>query len=172
MPRLLGSGRKQARCDASLRAELLANIVLSGGAAAMPGLADRLRSEVAALAAAAAERLGGVAPPVHVSAPPPRAPLDAAGGGRAARGAPTPPLAEPNPLYEPLECPLPEAMEGGMQQGYLESHAKAVRRAATCEHSAWLGGSLLASEAAYPQRWLSIREYLAEGPAAVHSKCF
>ena len=122
---------------------------------------------------AARKILGGVAPHVHVSAPPSRAPCAAAGSGSATTpslpGA-TPP-ADPNPLFDALELPLPEIMEM-MQRGYLESHAKAVERAASCEHSAWLGGSRLASEAASPQRWLTAREYEAEGPAGVHAKCW
>ena len=182
-----GSGLHQmvvdavSRCDASLRAELLGNIVLTGGAAAMPGLAERLRREVSALAAADAERLGGVAPHVRVSAPPPSSATRAAAGSSTA--ALSAPPADPNPFYDALEAgsmSVEEAMaaargsatwHAGAPAGYVESHAKAVQRAAVCEHSAWLGGSRLASEAC-PQRWLTAREYEADGPAGVHAKCW
>lgn len=168
-----GSGLHQmvfdavSRCDASLHAELLGNVVLTGGAGAMPGLAERLRREVSALAAADAERLGGVAPHVHVSAPPSGATRAAAGSSTAALS--TPP-ADPNPFYDALELPLPEGVQG--ITAYVESHAKAIQRAVACEHSAWLGGSRLASEAASPQRWLTAQEYEAHGPASVHAKCW
>jgi len=59
-----------------------------------------------------------------------------------------------------------------MREGYLESHAKAVERAASCEHSAWLGSSRLASEPASPQRWLTAREFERAGPASVRAKCW
>ena len=152
-------------CDAELRGELLANIVLSGAAATMPGLADRLTIEVDKLVAAAAERLGGVHALlcVHVSAPPPSGapPADAASGGEAPADS-----TEPNALYDQLA-------QGGMEAGYLAGHAQAVKRAATAmwEHSAWLGGSCLASDPPCPQGWITAREYLTSRPAVAHSKC-
>jgi actin len=38
------------RCDAAVRRDLLANVVLAGGTAMLPGLADRVQKELAALA--------------------------------------------------------------------------------------------------------------------------
>jgi actin-related protein len=39
-------------------------------------------------------------------------------------------------------------------------------------HSAWLGGSILASLSTFQQMWISKEEYDESGPAIVHRKCF
>lgn len=43
---------------------------------------------------------------------------------------------------------------------------------ASPEHSAWIGGSMLASTPTFQQMWISKREYDEAGPAIVHRKCF
>merc|ERR1739838_1082879 len=52
------------KCDVDIRKELYSNIVLSGGTTMYPGIAERLRNEVAALAPKSV--------PVKVLAPPER----------------------------------------------------------------------------------------------------
>ena len=39
-------------------------------------------------------------------------------------------------------------------------------------HSAWIGGSMLASTSAFQQMWISQQEYDEVGPSIVHRKCF
>jgi actin-related protein len=40
------------------------------------------------------------------------------------------------------------------------------------KYSVWIGGSILASLATFPQMWISRSEYQASGPSIVHRKCF
>merc|ERR1711953_679115 len=40
------------------------------------------------------------------------------------------------------------------------------------EHSAWIGGSILASLSTFQQMWISKQEYDESGPSIVHKKCF
>ena len=39
-------------------------------------------------------------------------------------------------------------------------------------HLVWLGGSILASESTFSQKWISKSEYDESGPGIVHRKCF
>ena len=40
------------------------------------------------------------------------------------------------------------------------------------KHSAWIGGSILASFSTFQQMWISKQEYDESGPSIVHRKCF
>lgn len=49
---------------------------------------------------------------------------------------------------------------------------KVLDQERTCRHSAWVGGSILASLLTFQQMWISKAEYDESGPSIVHRKCF
>jgi actin len=91
------------KCDMSLRKDLYANIVLSGGTTMFPGFPERIEQEITRLAP---ERMN-----IKVVASPER------------------------------------------------------------KHLAWIGGSILASLATFPQMVITREEYNDAGPGIVHQKC-
>jgi actin len=91
------------KCDADVRRDLYANIVLSGGTTLFKGFAERFEKEIVRLAPATAK--------IKVIAPPDR------------------------------------------------------------KYAVWIGGSILASLADFPQIVVMHEEYNDEGPSIVHRKC-
>ena len=91
------------KCDVDIRKDLYSNIVLCGGSTMFPGIGDRMKKEIMALAPSTMS--------VKVIASPER------------------------------------------------------------KYSAWIGGSMLASQSTFKQMWISKQEYEESGPSIVHSKC-
>ncbi|XP_072013595.1 actin, cytoplasmic-like [Amphiura filiformis] len=53
------------KCDIDLHKDLYANIILSGGSARFPGMADRMQTEITSLAPPSISKINVVAPPEH-----------------------------------------------------------------------------------------------------------